>query len=83
MDDTEIWKAAAATVSRVFKIPQDKISMLTKQEDLEMWDSLGHIQLFLALEQHLKISFELGEIEKAHTVGDIVALIKKRNKGEA
>ena len=79
MNDKEILEKVTAICASVFRTPPEKIGPLTRQEDIKTWDSLGHIRLFLALEQQLKIHFELGEIEHARSVGDIVALVKKRN----
>lgn len=40
------------------------------------WDSLAHISLILAIEQHFKIRFSTTEIGGLSNVGELVDLIK-------
>ena len=42
-----------------------------KMGDIEEWDSLGHFNLILAIENYYKIQFDMNEIETIVSVADI------------
>lgn len=39
------------------------------------WDSLAHVNLITAVEQHFQVHFALGELQELKDVGDMVDLI--------
>ena len=47
-------------------------------EDIEMWDSLTHIELIVALEREFRVKFTTGEVTKLKNVGDLVYLIQAK-----
>jgi acyl carrier protein len=47
-------------------------------QDVEWWDSLLHVRLFLALESEYKIRFETREVTKPSSVGEMIALIRQK-----
>jgi acyl carrier protein len=42
------------------------------------WDSLAHINLIAAIEEHFGVRFALGELEELQCVGDMVDLIERK-----
>ena len=42
------------------------------------WDSLAHLNLMAAIEQHFGIRFALGELEEIKNVGEMVDLMEKK-----
>jgi acyl carrier protein len=50
----------------------------SKPEDVEWWDSVLHVRLFLAIEAEYGIRFETREITQPATVGEMVELIRKK-----
>lgn len=50
----------------------------TKREDIEAWDSLGHIRLLTAIEEEFKIKFSLDEIENIINIKQIEKLISDK-----
>lgn len=44
--------------------------------DVYGWDSVGHLNLLLAIEARLKIKFKTTEVESLHNVGELVGLIE-------
>ena len=46
--------------------------------DVDGWDSLSNVRLFLAVEQELKVRFSASEIGAIENVGDLVAAIEKK-----
>jgi len=50
----------------------------TKREDVESWDSLGHIRLLTAIEEEFEIKFSLDEIENIAGIQQIKQLISDK-----
>ena len=48
----------------------------TTAADVDGWDSVGHLNLILAIESRLKMKFKTTEIESLHNVGELVGLIE-------
>jgi len=59
-------------IAEVFNESSDGINLETTQDDIENWDSLGTINLIVALEQLFKVNIDLIEIAEM----DQVVLIK-------
>ncbi|MES2777491.1 MAG: acyl carrier protein [Bacteroidota bacterium] len=55
-----------------------EISADSDKDNTESWDSLGHLNLIVELEDSLGISFSKHEIEKIKSVGDIIEIIKTK-----
>ena len=51
----------------------------TTANDIEEWDSLTHMNLVMAVEQHFKIRFALGELQSLRHVGDMADLVNKKS----
>ena len=47
-------------------------------KDHPRWDSLGHIQLILALEKEFRVKFTSEEVVSIRDLGDIAALLRAR-----
>ncbi|BAH37615.1 MAG TPA: acyl carrier protein [Gemmatimonas aurantiaca] len=50
----------------------------TSAQSVDGWDSLMHVTLIGAVEEHFKVRFALGELEELMCVGDMVDLIAKK-----
>ena len=57
------------------------ITSNTKAEDVDGWDSLAHIRLIVSIEKALNIRFSAAEISGLEKVGDLVALILRKQAG--
>lgn len=55
----------------------DDLALTTEisSRDVEEWDSLAHIRLIVATEQHYSIKFKLTEIAELKNVGEFADLI--------
>ncbi len=64
-----------AVVTRELDVPSGTITATTKSDDVEEWDSLGHLRVCMALEAEFGIEVELDEIENLDSVPALVALL--------
>ena len=51
------------------------LSAATTAEDVEEWDSLGHIRLMLAVEQKFGIRFQPSEVIGLKNLGELADLV--------
>ena len=59
MSNIEKYKTA---FSESFSIDLNKVSETLKYNEIEEWDSIGHMSLIASLEEKFKISFETDDI---------------------
>ena len=57
----------------ILQVPEDKITPDLKQEDLEGWDSLQHLNLMLALEQEFGVTLDVDDLS---TLTSVPAILK-------
>ena len=50
----------------------------TTAEDVKGWDSIKHISLIVAAEDHFKIKMKSSEIERLSNVGDLVRVVQAK-----
>ena len=58
-------------IADLFRIEKDAISDTISMEDLEIWDSLKHMELVTAIEEELGIELSFEQITEMVTVADI------------
>lgn len=66
------------TFREVFEQDGLQVNETISKENLEAWDSLGHIRLVSALEDGLGVTFTLDEIESMSSVGRILAVLESK-----
>lgn len=57
MDKESISRQVAATMAKVFNVPPGTIGSSTSPDTLSSWDSVGHMNLIMALEEEFGVSF--------------------------
>jgi acyl carrier protein len=62
----------------VFDDPDIQINNETTAEDIELWDSLNHINLVLAVEKEFGIKLNAPEVAKLENVGAMLQVIADR-----
>jgi acyl carrier protein len=62
----------------IFQIDGDKFSPDLRPEDLRLWDSVGHMNLVMALEQRFGVRFEADEITEMTSAGRILEILKTK-----
>lgn len=77
MTQDEIMVALGGIFIEVFDDTSIRVVRNMTAADVAGWDSLTHIQLITAVEQHFGVKFKLGEIMKFKNVGDLCDCIEK------
>ena len=62
------------------KMFNDEINIDSKIGDLQIWDSLGQLNLFMTIESNLNIKFSIDEIIQSDSIRKIVKLIENKTK---
>ena len=65
-------------MSRILKVPISSLSDDTGLDNLDEWDSLGHTNIILELEDVFDISFDFEELDQIITIKEIVSSLKKK-----
>jgi acyl carrier protein len=60
---------------QVFGAPNLRLRPDMTPTDIDGWDSLAHVNLIVAVEQHFKIKLDGKELRKLRTVGDLGQII--------
>lgn len=56
-----------------------KITLSTKREDIDSWDSMGQISILSMLDEKFGVKLEMEELIALRGVQDIVNILKSRN----
>jgi acyl carrier protein len=78
MNSNEIRNKVGDIAREVFDDEGLEVTDTLSRDDLESWDSLGHIRLIAAVEEVFKMSFTIDEIEGVNSIGQIVQVITER-----
>ena len=69
--------------SKIFKtalnISDDKLSENLKYNEIEEWDSIGHMTLIAALEEEYKINLETDDVIEFNSFKKGMSILKKYN----
>jgi acyl carrier protein len=60
--------------------PDLNVSRDSNASNVEGWDSLAHVNLVTAIQQHFKVKFALGELQELKNVGEMVDLIAVKQR---
>jgi len=58
-------------VSSVFGVERESVDESSSPSSVEGWDSMGHVNLVTALEQHLNVSIDIDDVMEMGSVGKI------------
>jgi len=68
VNDDALEARVIGLVGRELGVPEGAITSATSSADIEKWDSLGHLQVCMALEAEFGISPELEELSELDSV---------------
>ncbi len=75
MNHNQTFSTLQPLFQSVFKDDQLTITLTTTQADIDQWDSLNHAILIDAIEKHFDVKFDLMDMLRIQSVGDICDLI--------
>jgi acyl carrier protein len=70
----QLQNAIAATL----KVPAKQITETTKDKDIASWDSLGHVNLMMTLEQTFNVYLDVEDFPKLTSVPAILDYLKRQ-----
>lgn len=72
-----LFEQLRGVISSTLNVPPEKISETTTNEDIAAsWDSLGHVNLMMALEQTFGVFLDLEDFPKLISVPAIMQYLK-------
>jgi acyl carrier protein len=66
------------TIATTLKVPAEHVGATTHDRDLPAWDSLGHVNLIMALEQEFDIYIEVEDFGNLNSVPAILAYLAQQ-----
>lgn len=64
-------------IAATLRVPTDSITHKTRDEDVPSWDSLGQVNLIMALEQTFEIQVEVEDFASLNSVPAILDYLGK------
>lgn len=68
----------ASVFADAFGLPLDRVHPNLRPDDVEQWDSIGHVILVTAIEEKFSIQFEVDEIIEFTSFQTILSAIERR-----
>jgi acyl carrier protein len=68
-------------IADTLKVPAARITEETRDEDLPAWDSLGHVNLMMTLEQTFDVALEVEDFPRLTSVRAILEYLKQHGLG--
>lgn len=72
----ELTERIIRLLAETFNIPENTLGLESSQDTVEAWDSMGHLQLILAIESDLNIRFKTTELDELKSVRLLVEKIE-------
>jgi acyl carrier protein len=67
------------TIASALNVPAHEVADDSSNRTIPQWDSIGHMTLILALEEHFKTSFTVEEIMAMRDVATIRTVLESRS----
>ena len=65
------------TFSEIFNVDVQQIKLTDTMEDIESWDSIGHLQLIMSIESMFGIKLNTEEVLQINSVEKCVDIVSK------
>ena len=76
----DLFPKVQSIVAITLKVPPNKITRVTSDKDLAVWDSLAHVNLMMKLEQSFDLSLAAEDFDELTSVAAILKYLEE--KGE-
>lgn len=74
-----VFKQLQEVIATTLKVPSEKITETTINENLAAWDSLGHVNLMLALEQTFGVYLDVEDFPILTSVPAILQYLQNHD----
>ena len=78
--EDELEQKIKDAMKTVFEISVDKINEESSVDNIDLWDSVGHIKLIISLENDFGIQFNGGEVVEMVKYSKIKEIIEDKTK---
>jgi len=78
----EVKKRLKKIISTVLGVDENEISDDASPDTLEDWDSIGHVQLILAVETEFSISIPPDEAVELEDIGAVLSSVQAKLEGK-
>ena len=75
-------EAIKSTIATTLEVPVQGLGANSSSQTIEAWDSIGHINVVMALEQRFNVKFTMDEIVQIQNVSTICEVIKSKVQGD-
>ena len=72
----EIERRICKVIADVFNLSSEKIDEDSSNESVEEWDSLGQLQVIMAIEKEFNIRFKAAELSELTSIKKLVQRVK-------
>lgn len=76
--DQSLLDQVRQVAAECFMLPADEISAESDSNNINSWDSLGHLDFIASLEKAFSLRFKTSEVLGIDSIGDAVAIIESR-----
>ncbi len=73
-----LFQKVQAAVAATLNVPAERITTTTRDEDIAAWDSLGQVNLMMALEQTFDVYLDVEEFQKLNSVPAILGYLERQ-----
>jgi acyl carrier protein len=74
--DADLAARLQRVVADVFSLSPEEVSPQSSPEAIQLWDSVGHLNLVLALEQEFKVYFSPEQMQEMTSVASIMRILQ-------
>ena len=78
--EDELEQKIKDVMGAVFEISVDKIDAESSIDNIDLWDSMGHIKLILSIEKDFGMQFNVDEVVEMTNYKRIREIIQDKNK---
>jgi len=66
------------TIETALRVPPGKVTERTRAEDIAAWDSIGQVNLVMAIEQTFGVYLDVEDFPRLNSVPAIIAYLKEQ-----
>ncbi|HEY8133457.1 MAG TPA: acyl carrier protein [Thermoanaerobaculia bacterium] len=75
---TQLVDEVSSLAAVVLSVPRSQIDSRSTPEGIDNWDSIAHVTLVMAIEEHFGVSFKPEEIIRMESIARIAKLVSEK-----